>query len=413
MSARPGRQAFASARRRVSIDINRGRGRRARSPLEIPWSGWLDIGLRVYHEIWEDRVLLVAAGTAFYALLALFPGLTAIVSIYGLVADADAVANQLSAVAGFVPADAMAAIQEHLTAVVRTAEHRLSVTFVLSLLVTLWAANNGIKALFEAMNVANEEVEKRGYIRLTLITLGATLMAIALFILTMLVVIALPAVLTLMGASGSLNLLVSLASGATLLLSLLIAVLALYRWGPSRRPAQWRWLLPGAVLAVGLSALVSLGFSWYVSQFGSYDRMYGSLGAIIAFMTWVWIISILLITGAELNAEVEHQTTIDSTVGPSRPIGERGAVMADSIGATRQALSERFAALEGRVPARAADLPHAPAPLRPVPVTLRATFVTHVVFGLVAIAGGRRPGRHRGGGEAGGTGGQAGETARE
>ena len=311
-------------------------GRGARSPLEIPWEGWKDIFFRVYHESFEDHVMLVAAGITFYVLLALAPALTAVVTVYGLFADAGAVMTQLSLLEGLVPVEALDTVRDQLLRLAQRDDPGLGLTLGVSLAFALWAANNGVKALVEAMNVAFEERDDRSWIRFTAVTLLATIAAMGLFMVILLVVIALPSVIALTGLQGWITNIVQWVSGIVVLMAVWLAVLALYRWGPYRRPARWRWLLPGATFAVGVGTLASVLFSWYVTQSGSYDRMYGPLGAIIAFMTWTWLLSLVLLLGAEISAEIEHQTLRDSTVGPTRPIGDRGARMADSVGISRR-----------------------------------------------------------------------------
>ena len=316
------------------------RGRLARWPWEISARGWLDILHRVYHELWEDRVMLVAAGVSFYMLLALTPALSATLSIYGLISDPEIVARQISLIEPIVPAAATQTIRDQLTTVAEAPDETLGLTLVISFATALWLANNGVKALFEAMNVAYEENEKRSFVLFTVVTLLTTVGAILLFCGTMLVIVALPALLPLLGLPGSEGRPLQLAGAAVLFVATLTGVVLLYRWGPSRRAARWRWLIPGAVLSVVIGAIASSLFSWYLANFGAYDRTYGSLGAIIAFMTWIWLMATLLLMGAELNAEIEHQTTRDSTIGPGRPMGRRGAWMADTVGHPREAADE-------------------------------------------------------------------------
>lgn len=324
--------------RRKSDDIERraqeeGRGRSARRPRHIPAAGWKDIALRVYEDIGEDRAMLVAAGVTFYILLALVPAMSALVSIYGLFSDPSEVQQQMAALGGLLPGGAKEILNEQLTRLAKGESATLGVTFTISLLIALWSANAGTKALFTAMNVAYDEPETRGFFKLTLVTLAFTLIGIVAAIVFVAVVLAMPAALKAVGFGAGLEWLIRIGGYAAMALFAVAGVAALHRWGPSRRNAKWRWITPGAALSVAVVFAASIGFSYYVANFGSYNKTYGSLGAIVGFMTWIWISLLILIVGGELNSEIEHQTAEDTTTGRDRPIGERGAAMADTIGA--------------------------------------------------------------------------------
>ena len=189
-----------------------------------------------------------------------------------------------------------------------------------------------MKALFEAMNVAYNEEEKRGFVRLTLMTLGFTLAALVAILLLVGVGVVLPIVLQLVGVGTGAQWAARIGGIAVAFLLMVGGLAALYRWGPSRASAKWRWITPGAMVAIVVIAVASLLFTWYVASFGSYNATYGSLGALFGLMTWLWICTIIVIAGAELNSETEHQTARDTTTGPPRPMGRRGAFMADTIG---------------------------------------------------------------------------------
>ncbi|MGE0798651.1 MAG: YihY/virulence factor BrkB family protein [Lautropia sp.] len=304
-------------------------GRAAQHPLQIPLRGWRDILSRVYAEFVNDRILLVAAGTTFYALLALVPALTALISIYGLFTDPASAQQHLAFVQPYLPDGGQQIVSEQLQRLSSQPGTRLGFALLVSLAVTLWSANAGMKALFEAMNVAYGEAEKRSFVRVTLLSFAFTVGAILLMLLLIGVMIVLPIVIGLLGLSGEWWL--RLGSTVVLGLAALTALSLLYRWGPSRRHARWQWITPGAAMALVVAFIASTLFSWYVRNFGSYNETYGSLGALIGFMTWLWIMFAFVITGAELNAEMEHQTARDSTVGPEQPLGRRGAQMADTV----------------------------------------------------------------------------------
>lgn len=309
-----------------------GRGRRATDPTEIPGPGRLDVLWRLYRSIAEDRILLTAAGVAFYVLLALVPTLTAIVSIYGLFNNPAGVVDQVGMLAGIVPSDVLDIIRDQLMRLTRQSNDTLGLALIFSLCLALWSASAGVKSMFEALNIAYGEEEKRSFIHLNalalLFTLGGAMAAC--FLVAVLVV--LPAITSLLPGGIALEWTVRIASYCVLLVVVLAVLAALYRWGPSRQAAKWRWITPGVILAVLLFGVVSAVLSWYVANFTDHNATYGSLGATIGLMTWLWITMTLVIIGAEVNSEIEHQTARDSTTGPEEPLGERGARVADSVG---------------------------------------------------------------------------------
>ncbi|SJZ68373.1 YihY/virulence factor BrkB family protein [Consotaella salsifontis] len=319
-----------------TIDTERseqnGRGREADGPTQIPLQGWKDILWRLYNEVSDDRIMLVAAGVTYYILLAFVPGLSAFISIYGLFLDPSTVTGHLSMLQGIIPGGAMDILQEQLTRLAERGNTSLSLTLLISLGLALWSANAGMKALFEAMNVAYDEKESRGFIKLTAVSLLFTLGAMAMIMAIIVVVIGLPAVFAFIGLGTGTEWLIQILSYAALFVLLSLAIAALYRWAPNRSQAKWRWITPGGALGLIGTLIISVLFTWYTSNFGSYDATYGSLGAIIGFMTWMWISLVLLILGGELNSELEHQTAMDTTTGVEQPMGERGARMADSVG---------------------------------------------------------------------------------
>jgi membrane protein len=281
----------------------------------------------------------VAAGVTFYALLAFVPALTALVSIYGLFADAQSLGQQMNMLQGVVPDEALQIIGEQLTRLAEQGETKLGLASILALAIALWSANSGMKAMFEAMNIAYDEEEKRSYILLTAVTLAFTLATIAATLVLVTLVVILPKVLELIGLGATAQW-ASRGGGFALMAVVLVAGLAaLYRWGPSRRAAQWRWITPGAIVAIVVIFIASGLFTWYIASFGAYNATYGSLGAVFGFMTWLWIAAIITIAGAELNSEIEHQTRRDTTEGAPRPMGKRGAVMADTLGESHGAPS--------------------------------------------------------------------------
>jgi membrane protein len=312
-----------------------GRGRLATTPSEIPPRGWKDILLRVYHKIWEDRITVVAAGVTFYALLALFPAIAALVSLYGLFADPATINAQLDKVASFMPGGAIEVIRDQLNRVVAQGSGKLGVTFIIGLCFSLWSANAATKTLFDALNIVYRDEEKRGFIKLNAISLAFTLAGIVFLLLAIAATVVLPLVLNYIGLGGATAIIVDILRWPILLAAVSLVLACLYRFGPSRTQARWRWVSWGSAFAAIMWLAVSMLFSWYAANFGNYNKTYGSLGAVIGFMTWMWLSTMVVLIGAELDAEMEHQTLRDSTIGRPKPLGARGATMADTVGAAQ------------------------------------------------------------------------------
>jgi len=311
----------------VSVD----HGRHANSPTEIPATGWKDILWRLYHEINDDRTFLVAAGVTYYMLLALVPALSVFVSLYGLFNDRSTIGAHLTLLMGVMPSGGIDILKDQLTRLTSTPNTTLSLTLVISLVVALWSASSGIKALFDAMNIAYDETEKRNFFALNLLALAFTIGAAFAAIVFLSVVVVMPAVLNALYIGKGFEWLIQGLSYLLMIVLMFAGVGAIYRWGPSRQQAKWRWLTPGAILTVVITALVSVLFSWYAANFGNYNATYGSLGGLVGMLTWMWLSITILLIGAELNSEVEHQTARDSTTGAPRPLGDRGAQMADHV----------------------------------------------------------------------------------
>jgi membrane protein len=309
-----------------------GRGRSADTPSEIPTQGWKDILLRVYNGISEDRILLVAAGVTFYLLLSIFPGIAALFSIYGLFANPADIAGHLDALANVAPGGAIDVLREEMTRLASKGGTTLGLGFVVGLAVSLWTTNSGVSAIFDALNIVYEEKEKRGLISFYLTTLTFTLASVGFILLAIAVVVLLPVALNFIPLPGGTDLLVKIARWPILFVLTALALAVLYRYGPSRNEARWRWITWGSASATVMWIAVSVLFSWYVASFGSYNKTYGSLGAIIGFMTWIWISIIVVLVGAKLDAEMEHQTARETTTGQPKPLGMRGARMADTVG---------------------------------------------------------------------------------
>ena len=312
-----------------------GRGRSATAPWDIPWPGWKDIFWRTYSKINDNRLLAVAAGVVFYSLLALFPAIAAFVSLYGLFADPHTIDSQVSAMSGILPSGAIDILHEELKRLTANKGANLSVGFIVGLLFALWSANAGMKAVIDALNVACDETEKRSFIRLTLASLLYTLIAMASLIVAIGAVVVAPIILQTLGLGGVGGTLIAYVRWPVLLVLVIVALAAVYRYLPCRREPRWQWLSVGSVVAAVGWFVSSLLFSWYIANFGNYNVTYGSLGAAVGMMMWMWISMVVILIGAQLNAEIEHQTARDSTTDGEKPLGRRGAVKADTVGAAQ------------------------------------------------------------------------------
>jgi membrane protein len=306
-----------------------GRGRLAEHPHHIPWKGWRDVLWRTYREISHDRLTAVAGSVTFYTLLAIFPALGVFVSLYGLIADVSQVSDQLVQMAAVFPSAVLSIVGDQMIRLTTQRPESLSVAFVVSLLLSVWSSNAAMKSLFEGLNVAYDENEKRNFFLRSALTYAFTF-ALILFLTAMTgILVAAPVVLDRLGLwSGWL-----IPARWLLLLGLASAAFSIvYRYGPCRSRARWRWVTWGAAAAAAIWLLGSLVFSWYLNNVAHFDITYGSLGAVIGFMLWIWFSVMVVLVGAELNAEIEHQTALDSTTGAPKPMGARGAAMADTVG---------------------------------------------------------------------------------
>jgi membrane protein len=309
------------------------RGRHATHPLQIPWKGWYDILWRTYREMQTDRLLSIAGGVSFFALLAIFPAITALVSAYGLFFNPGAIVSDIAQLNDVVPVTVLSIVHEQATRIASNSGQTLSLGLVFGILLSLWSAMGGVKAVIDALNVIYEQRESRSLVRLNLVALVFTLFGFATFLFAMAVIVVLPLVLSPIGLGSAAETVTRLARWPVLLVFLLFGLAILYRYGPDRRVARWQWVSIGSVFAALAWFAASFLFSWYLTNFANYNATYGSLGAVVGLMTWLWISTIVVLLGAELNAEIEHQTAHDSTIGVQKPLGERGAVMADTVGA--------------------------------------------------------------------------------
>jgi membrane protein len=285
----------------------------------------------------NDRLLALAAGVVFYSLVALFPAIAAGVSVYALFSDAASITSHLSLVADIVPGASIDLLREEITRIATRSDGRLTVGFLVGFGIALWSANAGMKAIFDALNIIYDEEEKRGIVRLNVVSLFFTLCAIGGALIALSAVVVFPLVLAAFGWSSFDRPLLGILRWPVMFVMVIVALALLYRYGPSRRIAKWRWLSVGSVFAAVVWLAVSVLFSWYLGNFANYNATYGALGAVVGLMMWMWLSTIVVLVGAELNSEIERQTAIDSTVGMERPLGARGAVVADTVGPAKAA----------------------------------------------------------------------------
>jgi len=329
---RPPRPAPAPARTPVPEDFEAkepGRGRLARRPEHIPHKGWIDIFWRVGASYFGDRVGFVAGGVTFFVVLSLFPTLAAFVTIYGLFADPNDAWNRLQFLYSVLPGPVAEFLGGEMQRLAENSQTELTFTLAWTLALSLWTANGAIKVLFYGLNIAYHEVERRNIVRYNLICMAFTLSGLFAVLLAAGMVVGVPVVLGVFGLAEEWAYLAPFRW--PVLLAVYIAALTLiYAFGPCRARARWRWLTPGAMFAALLSLGLSLGFSWYLQNFVR-TASYGPLAAMMGFLLWTWLSVQIILMGAELNAEVEHQTAMDTTEGAAQPMGKRDAVVADNL----------------------------------------------------------------------------------
>lgn len=329
-SRRPGTRAGNDAARESD------RGRDAQRPQDLPARGWKDVAWRVKGEIKRDRVPLAAAGVAFYAMLALFPALTALLSLYGLVADPQQAGQQIQNLTGTLGGGAGDLIADQVQAITAASQGALSLGLAVSVLAALWAASSGMNGLMEALTLAHDEEETRGFVKRRAIALVLTILAMVFVALALASIVVVPLVIGALGWGAVGEWAIRILRWPIVAVFLLVALATVYRYAPNRDKPEWRWVSWGAVIAMVLWVLASLGFSFYVQNFGNYNETYGALGGVIVLLLWLFLSSFVVLLGAEINAEMEHQTRHDTTAGAPQPMGRRGAHVADHLGEARR-----------------------------------------------------------------------------
>lgn len=314
------------------------RGRSATKPTEIPRPGWIEIAKRTWKEVGKDNVGIVAAGVAFYFFLALVPLLGATVLTYGLFASPETVVRQAQGLTAFLPGEAAKLIGEQLLNVVETNDGKKGFGLIAAILIAFWGARNAAGAIVTALNIAYEEEEKRNFIQATALALAMTVGAVLMAGIVGAAIAVLSAIEKLLPDAGAVGRFFFSALTYVMLAAIAAAAAAtLYRYGPSRRKARWTWLTPGSIFFAVVWLLLTLGFGFYVRNFASYGATYGALSSVIVLLTWLYLSSYVLLFGAELNSEVEHQTARDTTArGDDKPLGARGAWSADHVAAGKE-----------------------------------------------------------------------------
>jgi membrane protein len=308
-----------------------GRGHNADKPSDIPKPGWRSILRRVYTSTSDKNLSVLAAGVAFYGMLSMFPALAVLVAIYGLFADPATVQHEINTIGGLIPGEAQKLIAEYLKSLASSSSSRLGISLLISLLIALWSARAGTVTVIEALNITYEESEKRSTLKFEAVALAMTVADILFAIVALLLVAAIPAVVKFLSPSIGWRIVGFILPWPILIVAMVFALAVTYRFAPSREAAKWRWVSWGSVFATVLWIAASIGFSFYVTSFGSYDKTFGSLGAVVVLLTWFYISAYVILLGACLDAEMERQTARDTTTGPEKPMGSRGAKMADTV----------------------------------------------------------------------------------
>ena len=308
------------------------RGRDAEHPTDIPRRGWIDIAWRSWAEISDQNIFLIAGGVTYAVLLALFPGLAALVSLYGLAFDTAQIEKQVAALSGVLPAQTQELLSQELHSLVESSSGALGFTAIIALLLAFWSASRGMSGLITAINIAYEEEERRSFLKFNLIALGLTLGLVVGGVIAIALIAVLPAVVQLLGVGSATRWLLLLVQWPLLIVLVMGGLAVLYRFGPDRDKPRWRWVSPGAIAATVLWIIGSVGFTVYVANFNSYDKTYGSLGGVVILLTWLYLSALMVLLGAVINAQSERQTRADSTEGAPRPMGRRNAHAADTLG---------------------------------------------------------------------------------
>lgn len=318
-----------------SGDHDTARGRDAERPSEIPSRGWLDVIWRAWGEVGDANLFLVAGGVTYAVLLALFPGLAALIALYGLVLDPSQIEQQVAALSGVLPEQTRQLLVDELHKLAAASNSMLGLSAIVGLLIAIWSASRGMSGTITALNIAYEEKEGRGFIKLNLVAVALTLIFMVGGLLVIALIAGAPAAVELVSAAAANKWLVLVLEWPLLIIVVMVGLAVLYRYAPDRAKPQWRWVSPGAIVATTLWVVASVGLTIYVANFNSYDKTYGSLGGVVILLTWLYLSALMVLFGAAINAQSEKQTRKDSTDGPPARMGERQARAADVLGPSR------------------------------------------------------------------------------
>ena len=308
------------------------RGRFATSPTQLPKAGWKDVARRTLQEVKADNVPITAAGVAFYGMLALVPAMVAIVSVYGLVVSPEESARQIEGFTRPLPREAATLLVDQIKTITGGNSSGLGIKLAMSLAGLLWSASSGTTALIRGLGIAYDEPEGRGFVKLRTRALILTVAAVVGAVIVLGLAVALPAILDATGLSSVGKTVGLVLRWPVLGVLFILGLSALYRYGPDRDKAKWRWVSAGALLATVLWVIGTGLFGFYAGRFGSYNETYGTLAGAVVLLLWLYLTSLVILVGAELNSELERQTLEDSTVGPPQSLGERKAMSADTVG---------------------------------------------------------------------------------
>jgi membrane protein len=295
--------------------------------MDVLWRSWGEVG--------DANLFLIAGGVTYAILLALFPGLASLVSLYGLMLDASQIEKQVGALSAVLPEQTQQLLTQQLHNLVAASGGALGMAAAVGLLLALWSASRGMSGLITALNIAYEEKERRGFFKFNMVALGLTLGMMVGGIVVIALVAVLPAAVQFLDLGGATKWLLLVVQWPLLIVMVMVSLAVLYRYAPDRDKPQWRWVSPGAISATILWIIASIGFTVYVANFNSYDKTYGSLGGVIILLTWLYLTALMVLLGAVVNAQSEKQTRKDSTEGPPRAMGQRDARAADTLGESR------------------------------------------------------------------------------
>ncbi|MWJ27129.1 YihY/virulence factor BrkB family protein [Halomonas sediminis] len=308
------------------------RGREAEVPCDIPVKGWLDIAWRVKQQMEAHRITMLAAGVAFYALLAIFPAIAAMISLWGLLFDPYDIIRQLNELSRLMPPNAATLIDEQAQKLIEEIDTGPGITAALGTVLAIFVASKGVTGLVVGLNVVYGQVEKRGLTKRILVVAALTFGLLGITLLTLGFIALFPLVVNILGIHSPYDRIVGWLRWPPLLVLMSVLIALLYRFAPYRRAPRWQWLSVGTLVATGLWLLGSGGLSLYVRYFANFSELYGSLGAVVVLMLWFWLSAFVILLGAEINCQMERQTRLDTTVGEPRPMGERKAHAADTLG---------------------------------------------------------------------------------